>query len=91
MLTLFKIKSLYFRIYDIQAGGHAYTSVTDLLAAMNPKFVDYLSITIKDLMKKEGYSDKFINEMVMGALRTNYGQTTDVPAFVGKYIVFLSY
>ncbi|XP_076114100.1 prenylcysteine oxidase 1-like [Mytilus galloprovincialis] len=73
----------FMKIYDIQAGGHAYTSVTDLLAAMNPKFVDYLSITIKDLMKKEGYSDKFINEMVMGALRTNYGQTTDVPAFVG--------
>jgi hypothetical protein len=53
---------------------------------MNPEFVKYLSSSIKDVMKKEGFSDRFIDELVMGAMRTNYGQTTDVHGFVGRYI-----
>lgn len=52
---------------------------------MNPTFVKYLSSSIKDVMKKEGFSDRFIDELVMGAMRTNYGQTTAVPGFVGRY------
>jgi hypothetical protein len=35
---------------------------------MNPEFVKYLSSSIKDVMKKEGFSDRFIDELVMGAI-----------------------
>lgn len=73
----------FLKIYEIQKNGHAYTSVTDLLSSMNPKFVKLLSSSIKEVMKKDGFSDRFIDELVMAAMRTNYGQTTDIPAFVG--------
>ena len=53
---------------------------------MSPKFVKYMSLSVKELFKKEGYSDRFIDELVMGAMKTNYGQTTDIPAFVGLYL-----
>lgn len=35
-------------------------------------------------MKTSGFGDTFIDEMVMGALRTNYGQNTEIPGFVGE-------
>lgn len=73
-----------FRIYDIQRAGHAYTTVPDLIGAMDSSFVSYMKKSIKFVMKTSGFGDTFIDEMVMGALRTNYGQNTEIPGFVGE-------
>ncbi|ESO83268.1 hypothetical protein LOTGIDRAFT_236715 [Lottia gigantea] len=71
------------KIYDIQEEGLAFTTVEDLLKSMDESLVNYTKISIQDLMIEKGFSERFINELVMGALRTNYGQTTNVHAFVG--------
>ncbi|KAK3102245.1 hypothetical protein FSP39_009872 [Pinctada imbricata] len=71
------------RIYTIQDAGFAYTSVMDLLQAMDPVFVKYMKKSIKSVLKADGYSDRFIDEFVTGAMRTNYGQNADIHGFVG--------
>lgn len=85
----YSLKDMFFcslyRIYDIQSAGHAYTTVPDLIGAMDPSFISYMKNSIKFVMKTSGFGDTFIDEMVMGALRTNYGQNTDIPGFVGQY------
>ncbi|XP_062582100.1 prenylcysteine oxidase 1-like [Saccostrea cucullata] len=78
-----KLLSKFMRIYDIQRAGHAYTTVPDLIGAMDQAFVSYMKKSIKFVMKTAGFGDAFIDEMVMAALRTNYGQNTEVPGFVG--------
>ncbi|XP_052229609.1 prenylcysteine oxidase 1-like [Dreissena polymorpha] len=72
------------RLYKFQATGHAFSTVEDLLNAMCPHLVQYGKTSIKELLKKDGFSDRFIEEFVMGALRVNYGQTTSVHGLVGS-------
>ncbi|XP_050410806.1 prenylcysteine oxidase 1 [Patella vulgata] len=71
------------RIYNLQDEGLAFTTVEELLRAMDESFVNFTKITLQTLLEEKGYSERFINEIAMGALRTNYGQTTNVHAFVG--------
>ncbi|XP_041366044.1 prenylcysteine oxidase-like isoform X2 [Gigantopelta aegis] len=71
------------RIYEIQDKGIAFTTVEDILKVMDPMFVDFTKKSVKTLLKEEGFGDKFIDEFVMAALQTSYGQTTDVAGFVG--------
>lgn len=78
-----KLLSKFMKIYDIQRAGHAYTTVSDLIGAMDPSFISYIKKSIKFVMKTSGFGDTFIDEMVMGAIRTNYGQNTDIPGFAG--------
>lgn len=73
------------RLYDFQREGHAFSNVEDLLNAMDPDFVEYTKKSVKDVMKAEGISDRFIDEFAMGAMRNNYGQTTDIQGLVGMY------
>jgi len=75
---------VHFRLYEFQRDGHAFSNVEDLLNAMDPDFVEYTKKSVKDVLTGEGFSDRFIDEFVMGAMRNNYGQTTDIQGLVGK-------
>ncbi|KAL5007831.1 hypothetical protein ScPMuIL_016637 [Solemya velum] len=74
----------FLKIYDIQSLGYSFTTVADLLLAMNETFVELTKKSIDDVLKDAGFSERFINEFVMGALRMNYGQKLGLPAFVGS-------
>lgn len=71
------------RLYEIQAEGHAFSTVEDLVHAMDPSLVEWTKKSIKTLLKEEGFHDRFIDEFVMGAMRVNYGQTPDAQGLVG--------
>lgn len=68
----------------MQESGITFHSVDDLLKALNPNFVAMKKVTIADYLMKLGYSELFIKELVTGAMRSNYGQSTDLHAFVGN-------
>lgn len=70
------------RIYEFQNQGMAFTSVEDLLRAMSEKFVNYTRISGQTMLKDAGFSDRFNDEIAMGAMRDNYGQTTNSHGFV---------
>ncbi|KAL8611776.1 hypothetical protein ACOMHN_009458 [Nucella lapillus] len=72
------------RIYAYQDQGMAFTTVEDLLRAMSEQFVNYTRHSTRTVMKDAGFSDTFIDELVTGAFRDNYGQTPDIHAFVGS-------
>lgn len=73
------------RIYGLQENGQAFDNVHDLLAAMDPTFVDYLNVSVKDAyVKDEGLSESIVDELVQASLRCNYGQTTNVHEFVAS-------
>ncbi|CAH1785351.1 unnamed protein product, partial [Owenia fusiformis] len=69
-------------IYDHQIAGHAFTSVEKLLESMSQDMRDLLYVSAEKKFKEEGFSERFINELALGALRNNYGQSTDIQAFV---------
>jgi len=71
-------------LYEFQQDGHAFSTVEDLLKSMCPHLVDFTHNSIRDILKKDGFSDRFIDEFVTGALRVNYGQTSTVHGLVGK-------
>lgn len=52
---------------------------------MDPLFVNYLNISVRDAyLKEEHFSESLITELVQASLRVNYGQNTNVHEFVGK-------
>lgn len=55
---------------------------------MDPSFVKYLNISVRDGYLKEGFSESLINELVQASLRVNYGQNINVHEFVGKIIYY---
>lgn len=79
---------LCFRIYELQSNGQSFDTTYDLLAAMDPSFVNFLNISVKDAyMKHEQFSESIINELVEASLRVNYGQNINVHEFVGKKLM----
>lgn len=53
---------------------------------MDPSFVNYLNISVKDAyLKREHISESLINDLVQASLRVNYGQNINVHQFVGKH------
>ena len=73
-----------YRLYEIQKEGHAFSTVEDLLNAMDPSLVEWSKMSTRALMKQEGFSDRFIDEFVQGSMRIVYGQTTDAHGCVGE-------
>lgn len=71
------------RLYEFQKDGHAFSTVEDLLNAVDPQLIEYSKKSVKDLLKEEGFSDRFIDEFAMGVMRVNYGQTTRIHGLVG--------
>lgn len=69
----------------MQSDNQSFDSTHDLLTAMDPSFVNYLNISIKDAyLNHEEFSECLINELVQASLRVNYGQNINVHEFVGK-------
>lgn len=76
---------MYSRIYELQDKNESFESINDLLFAMDPKFADYLNVSVKDaFLVNDDFSESLINELVQGSLRVNYGQNINVHEFVGK-------
>lgn len=71
------------RIYKVQDAGYAYTNIPELLAAMDPTLANYLRKSVTRVLREEGFHEPLIQELVLGAMRTNYGQGIDIPGFVG--------
>ena len=53
--------------------------------AMSPQFEDDMHISARDGFKERGFSEKIIDELVSATLTVNYGQSTSVHNFVGKW------
>lgn len=78
-------RGFVFRIYELQDKNESFESINDLLYAMDPKFADYLNVSVKDaFLVNDDFSESLINELVQGSLRVNYGQNINVHEFVGK-------
>ncbi|XP_063611901.1 prenylcysteine oxidase 1-like isoform X2 [Penaeus indicus] len=75
------------RIYHLQAEGQAFSSVSDLLHALDPSFVEMTRVSVRDWFKKLGIQDLVIDELVTAVTNCNYGQTADMHAFVGAIAV----
>lgn len=71
------------RIYSIQDQGYSFSSVADLLSAMDPSFSLMLEKSLEDGLTEMGLSEMLIQELAMAVMRVNYGQTTDAHQFVG--------
>lgn len=72
-------------IYDMQAKGQAFITVSDMLKAMGgEELFELTQMSTKDYMLcKLGWPEKLVDELVTGALRMNYGQGVEVNAFTG--------
>ena len=78
-----KILTDFGNIYDLQEKKIAFENVTSLIGAMNKNFINLLQTSIKDNLTKLGYGSRLIDELVKSTLVVNYGQDTDIQAFVG--------
>lgn len=79
-----------FRIYELQGNNESFESINDLLLAMDPKFADYLNVSVRDaFLVNDDFSESLINELVQGSLRVNYGQNINVHEFVGKIFLWI--
>ena len=54
-----------------------------MLNAMDPLFVNMTKSSTVAWLKNLGFKDLMIDELIMAVTRANYGQSTDVHAFVG--------
>lgn len=72
-------------IYDMQAKGQAFMTVSDMLKAMGgEELFELTQMSTRDCMLcKLGWPEKLVDELVTGALRMNYGQGVEVNAFTG--------
>lgn len=71
------------RIYTHQMNGYAFTTVKDLLLSMDPLIANLTTRSIQEVLQEDGFSERFIKELVTVAVRNNYGQATDIHALVG--------
>lgn len=53
--------------------------------AMSPQFEDDMHMSTRDGFKEYGFTEKIIDELVSATLTVNYGQSTSVHKFVGKW------
>ena len=72
-------------IYDMQAKGQAFMTVSDMLKAMGgEELFELTQMSTKDCMLcKLDWPEKLVDELVTGAMRMNYGQGVEVNAFTG--------
>ncbi|XP_066495505.1 prenylcysteine oxidase 1-like [Tiliqua scincoides] len=74
----------FMRIYRYQSHDYAFSTNEGLLHALGgASFMQLLNQTIEEAMQKAGFSQKFINELVIPVMRVNYGQGANVNGFVG--------
>ncbi|XP_076990605.1 prenylcysteine oxidase 1 [Tamandua tetradactyla] len=74
----------FMRIYRYQSHDYAFSSVEKLLHALGGNdFLGMLNRTLLETLQKAGFSEKFLNEIVVPVMRVNYGQSTNINGFVG--------
>ncbi|XP_075714623.1 prenylcysteine oxidase 1 [Rhinoderma darwinii] len=74
----------FMRIYRYQTFDYSFSSTEFLLHAMGGNdFITKVNRTIDEAMQKSGFSQRFIDEIVVPAMRVNYGQGAEVNGFVG--------
>ena len=73
-----------YSIYTHQENGYAFTTVDGLLRAMSEDVRSLTQSSLRVELLKDGFSERFINELAMAANRDNYGQTTDLQGLVGE-------
>lgn len=71
------------QIYGLQNNGIGFENVTALLSAIDPEFPALLTVSMENYLNSSGYNEKFISELVKSIMAVNYGQDTDIHAFVG--------
>lgn len=82
--------SVVHRIYQLQDEGFVFSSISDLLSAMDPSFTDMLEHSLEESLKQQGISELFIQELATAVMRVNYGQSAEAHQFVGSFnFVFL--
>ncbi len=92
LFTLFRMRSYlqgmlaeFGNYYDVIDKGQWSADVTDVLNSMNPTFLNDTDESLRQRLVAVGLTKELIDELVMIAVRTNYGQTPDsVHAFVGS-------
>lgn len=83
---------LYFafvgRIYRYQTFDYSFSTTESLLHAMGGNdFISKLNMTIDEAMQKSGFTQRFIDDIVVPAMRVNYGQGVKINGFVGKNLL----
>ncbi|KAG9488910.1 prenylcysteine oxidase 1 [Eleutherodactylus coqui] len=74
----------FMRIYRYQTFDYSFSSTGSLLHAMGGNdFTTKINVTIDEAMQTAGFSERFINDIVVAAMRVNYGQGVKVNGFVG--------
>ncbi|XP_036118911.1 prenylcysteine oxidase 1 [Molossus molossus] len=74
----------FMRIYRYQSHDYAFSSVENLLHSLGgDDFLGMLNRTILETLQKAGFSEKFLDEMIVPINRLNYGQGTGINSFVG--------
>uniref|UniRef100_A0A1B6KFF6 Prenylcysteine lyase domain-containing protein n=1 Tax=Graphocephala atropunctata TaxID=36148 RepID=A0A1B6KFF6_9HEMI len=75
--------SYFNRVYKLQDGMNTFDNVHEFLASLSPSCPPMLKTSIRDLLRSQGYSDLFVDEIVFAATNVNYNQNTDIHGFVG--------
>lgn len=76
-------------VYRLQDNNQSFTDLESMLNAWSSKFPALLEVSLAHHLRKDGFSDRFIDELVNAATRCNYNQRADkIHAFVGKYFFF---
>lgn len=74
----------FMRIYQYQQFGYSFSSVKRLLHAMGgDDFLLLANQTLEEAMLGAGFSQSFLNEIVVPVTRVNYGQSVRINGFVG--------
>ena len=55
---------------------------------MSPDFLRLLRTSLADELRLNGFSELLIRELVNAGIRCNYGQNTNIHAFVGEIAEF---
>ncbi|XP_073478101.1 prenylcysteine oxidase 1 isoform X2 [Aquarana catesbeiana] len=74
----------FMRIYRYQTFDYSFSTTESLLHAMGgDDFISKLNMTIDEAMQKAGFTQRFIDDIVVPAMRVNYGQGVKINGFVG--------
>lgn len=74
----------FMRIYRYQSHDYAFSSVEKLMHAIGgDDYLRLLNQTLRENLKKAGFSETFLNEMIAPVMKVNFGQGTELNAFVG--------
>uniref|UniRef100_UPI00398EA3A6 prenylcysteine oxidase-like n=1 Tax=Pristiophorus japonicus TaxID=55135 RepID=UPI00398EA3A6 len=79
-----EILEKFMRIYKYQAHGYAFSTVEEMLQSLGgERFINMTRRSVAETLQELGVSQRFIDEIVTAVMRTNYGQSATIPAFVG--------